>query len=169
MKNNMLLLVASVSVFMFCNSVSAADTPKTTGTSASAKVTATTTSATTSANTAKTSLDSAAIKKNMLERKPKITALKKAGIIGENKAGYLEVIKDAKISEADTKILDGENADRKLVYAAIAKKEGSTVDNVSSLRAKKIRTTAKEGEMIQGEDGKWIKAPAQKAESKSSK
>ena len=39
--------------------------------------------------------DSATIKKNMAERKPKIETLKKAGSIGENKAGYLEAMKDA--------------------------------------------------------------------------
>ena len=103
--------------------------------------------------------DAATIKKNMVERKPKIDALKKAGSIGENKAGYLEAMKDAKLDDADKKLLEDENKDRKAVYAAIAKKEGSTVDHVGELRAKQIRSKAAEGEFIQGEDGKWIKAP----------
>ena len=108
--------------------------------------------------------DAATIKKNMVERKPKIDALKKAGTIGENKTGYLEVMKDkdgkdVKIEDADKKIVDAENTDRKAVYAAIAKKEGSTVDKVGELRAKQIRSKANEGDCIQGEDGKWVKAP----------
>ena len=108
--------------------------------------------------------DAATIKKNMVERKPKIDALKKAGTIGENKTGYLEVMKDkdgkdVKIEDADKKIVDDENTDRKAVYAAIAKKEGSTVDKVGELRAKQIRSKANEGDYIQGEDGKWVKAP----------
>ena len=108
--------------------------------------------------------DAATIKKNMAERKPKIETLKKAGTVGENKTGYLEVMKDkdgkdVKIEDADKKIVDAENTDRKAVYAAIAKKEGSTVDKVGELRAKQIRSKAAEGEYIQGEDGKWVKAP----------
>ena len=108
--------------------------------------------------------DAATIKKNMADRKPKIETLKKAGSVGENKAGYLEVMKDkdgkdVKIEDADKKVVEDENKDRKAVYAAIAKKEGSTVDKVGELRAKQIRSKANEGEFIQGEDGKWIKAP----------
>ena len=109
--------------------------------------------------------DSAAtIKKNMADRKPKIEVLKKAGSVGENKTGYLEVMKDkddkeVKLSDDDTKLIEAENKDRKAVYAAIAKKEGSTVDKVGELRAKQIRSKAAEGEFIQGEDGKWVKAP----------
>ena len=103
--------------------------------------------------------DAATIKKNMAERKPKIETLKKAGSIGENKAGYLEAMKDVKLEDADKKLLEDENKDRKVVYAAIAKKEGSTVDKVGELRAKQIRSKAAEGEYIQGEDGKWVKAP----------
>ena len=116
--------------------------------------------------------DSAAtIKKNMAERKPKIETLKKAGSIGENKAGYLEAMKDAKLEDADKKLLEDENKDRKAVYAAIAKKEGSTVDHVGELRAKQIRSKANEGEFVQGEDGKWVKAPkpAEKKDEKKDK
>ena len=103
--------------------------------------------------------DAATIKKNMAERKPKIEVLKKAGTIGENNTGYLEAMKDAKLEDADKKLVEAENRDRRTVYSAIAKKEGSTVDKVGELRAKQIRTKANEGEFIQGEDGKWIKAP----------
>ena len=103
--------------------------------------------------------DAATIKKNMAERKPKIETLKKAGTVGENKDGYLEAMKDAKLEDADKKLLEDENKDRKVVYAAIAKKEGSTVDKVGELRAKQIRSKANEGDFIQGEDGKWVKAP----------
>lgn len=109
--------------------------------------------------------DAATIKKHMVERKPKIDAMKKAGTVGEANTGYLEAMKkdkdgkDVKLAEDDTKLIDAENADRKAVYAVIAKKEGSTVEKVGELRAKQIRAKAPEGEFIQGEDGKWIKAP----------
>ena len=121
--------------------------------------------------------DAATIKKNMAERKPKIETLKKAGSVGENKDGYLEAMKkdkddkEVKLSDDDKKLIEAENADRKVVYAAIAKKEGSTVDKVGELRAKQIRSKAAEGEFIQGEDGKWVKAPkpAEKKDEKKDK
>ena len=113
--------------------------------------------------------DAATIKKNMAERKPKIEVLKKAGSIGENKTGYLEAMKDAKLEDADKKLVDDENKDRRTVYNAIAKKEGSTVDKVGELRAKQIRSKAAEGEYIQDEEGKWIKAPKPAAEKKDEK
>jgi hypothetical protein len=109
--------------------------------------------------------DAATIKKHMAERKPKIEVLKKAGSVGENKDGYLEAMakdkdgKEVKLESADKKLIEDENADRKVIYTAIAKKEGSTVEKVGELRAKQIRSKAPEGEFIQGEDGKWIKAP----------
>ena len=108
--------------------------------------------------------DAATIKKNMADRKPKIETLKKAGTVGENKTGYLEVMKDkdgkdVKIEDADKKIVDAENKDRTTIYTAIAKKESTTVDKVAELRAKQIRSKANEGDYIQDEDGKWVKAP----------
>ena len=113
--------------------------------------------------------DAATIKKNMADRKPKIETLKKAGSIGENNTGYLEAMKDVKLEDADKKLIDEENKDRKAVYNAIAKKEGSTVDKVGELRAKQIRSKAAEGEYIQDEEGKWIKAPKPSAEKKDEK
>ncbi len=119
--------------------------------------------------------DAATIKKNMAERKPKIEALKKAGSVGENKAGYLEAMtketagKEVKLSDDEKKLVEDENKDRKAVYNAIAKQEGSTVDKVGELRAKQIRSKTPEGEFIQNEDGKWIKAPKPAATEKKEK
>ena len=115
--------------------------------------------------------DAATIKKNMADRKPKIEALKKAGTIGENKAGKLEVMKDkdgkaVTIDDADKKIVDAENKDRTTIYTAIAKKEGTTIEKVAELRAKQIRSKAAEGDYIQNEDGKWVKAPKPSAAEK---
>ena len=92
-------------------------------------------------------------------------ALSAAGSVGENKAGYLEAMtketagKEVKLSDDEKKLVEAENKDRKAVYNAIAKQEGSTVDKVGELRAKQIRSKANEGDYIQGEDGKWVKAP----------
>ena len=88
----------------------------------------------------------------MKERLPKIVDLKAKGLIGENNKGYLECLKGKKDGKA---IVDAENADRKKVYAHIAKKQGTTIEVVGKLRAKKIAEKAKAGQWIQGADGKW--------------
>ena len=115
--------------------------------------------------------DAATIKKNMADRKPKIETLKKAGSIGENKSGYLEAMKDAKLEDADKKLIEDENKDRKIVYTAVAKQEKTTVEKVGERRALKIRSNANEGDFIQDEDGKWVKAPkpAEKKDEKKDK
>ena len=121
--------------------------------------------------------DAATIKKNMADRKPKIEVLKKAGSIGENKSGYLEAMKDAKLEDADRKLLEDENADRKAVYTDIAKQQSAatgkkvTVEIVAETRARQIRSRAKEGEYVQTEDGKWVKTakPAEKKDEKKDK
>ena len=64
--------------------------------------------------------DAATIKKNMADRKPKIEELKKAGTIGENKSGYLEAMKDAKLEDADKKIVEDEN--KGMFLAALLKR-----------------------------------------------
>ena len=79
--------------------------------------------------------------------------------MGENLAGYLEAMKDAKLSEDDSKLIEAENADRKTVYTAVAKQEKTTVEKVGEIRAKQIRSKANEGDFIQEDDGKWVKAP----------
>ena len=115
--------------------------------------------------------DAATIKKNMADRKPKIETLKKAGSIGENKSGYLEAMKDAKLEDADKKLIEDENKDRKIVYSAVAKQEKTTVEKVGEVRAKQIRSKANEGDFIQDEEGKWVKAPkpAEKKDEKKDK
>ena len=115
--------------------------------------------------------DAATIKKNMADRKPKIETLKKAGSIGENKSGYLEAMKDAKLEDADKKLIEDENKDRKIVYSAVAKQEKTTVEKVGEVRAKQIRSKANEGDFIQDEEGNWVKAPkpAEKKDEKKDK
>ena len=115
--------------------------------------------------------DAATIKKNMADRKPKIETLKKVGSIGENKSGYLEAMKDAKLEDADKKLIEDENKDRKIVYTAVAKQEKTTVEKVGERRALKIRSNANEGDFIQDEEGKWVKAPkpAEKKDEKKDK
>ena len=95
-----------------------------------------------------------AIKQRMIERLPVIKTLKDQGIIGENNNGYLEFVGKKK-EKAD--VIDAENMDRKLVYEAIAKQQGTTVEVVGKHRAVQIAAKAQPGEWLQDAAGKWFK------------
>ena len=67
------------------------------------------------------------IKLRMKQRLPRIIELKEAGIIGENNQGYLAFVGSR---QTDPELVDAENKDRKRVYEAIAKQQGTTADLV---------------------------------------
>ena len=94
------------------------------------------------------------IKQRMEQRLPQIDSLKTQGVIGENNAGYLAVLKDNASAKA---LADAENKDRAAVYQAIAKKTGTSADLVGKRRAAQIAEIAGPGQMIQDAAGKWLK------------
>lgn len=98
--------------------------------------------------------DTETIKQNMIRRLPRINELKKQGQIGENRNGFLAVVRE-KLGAADQNLLEAENADRKAVYAAIARQQGTSSELVGQLRAKKIYEQANSGEFLMKEDGSW--------------
>jgi len=97
---------------------------------------------------------SKAIKQRMIERLPVIKSLKDQGIVGENNKGYLEFVGQKK-EKAD--VIKAENKDRKLVYGAIAKQQGTTAEVVGKHRAIQIASKAQPGEWLQDATGKWHK------------
>jgi uncharacterized protein YdbL (DUF1318 family) len=97
---------------------------------------------------------SKSIKKRMIERLPTIRALKDKGLVGENNKGYLEFV-SSKQENAD--VVEAENKDRKKVYEAIAKQQGTTVELVGKHRAIQLAKKAKPGEWLQDANGKWYK------------
>jgi hypothetical protein len=92
------------------------------------------------------------VKARMLERAPTIEALVANKTVGENADGYLEFVGAAREQEA---LVAAENADRKLVYAAIAGKTNSTVELVARRRAQQIAEKAKPGTMLRDAAGAW--------------
>jgi|ETNmetMinimDraft_26_1059896.scaffolds.fasta_scaffold98785_2 uncharacterized protein YdbL (DUF1318 family) len=92
------------------------------------------------------------IKDRMKARKPAIEKLKASKHVGENNLGLLTAFTDDKEHK---KLADAENADRKKVYAAIAKKTGSDAALVGKRRAKQLRGLAAKDHKIQDEKGNW--------------
>jgi uncharacterized protein len=93
------------------------------------------------------------IKTRMKNRLPVIVELKAKGIVGENNRGYLEFV-GGKKEKAD--VVAAENEDRKQVYTAIAKQQGTTAELVGKRRALQIAQKAGPGEFVQDAAGKWI-------------
>ncbi len=94
------------------------------------------------------------IKTRMKKRLPVVKELKAKGIMGENNQGYLQFI-GAKKEKAD--VIAAENKDRKTVYAAIAKQQGTTAELVGKRRALQIAKKAAPGEWVQDAGGNWNK------------
>ena len=92
------------------------------------------------------------IKERMKERLPQITAMKAAGIVGENSQGFLEFVGDTREKED---VIEAENSDRRKVYEAIAQNQGSTPENVGQRRAMQIAEKAGPGEWLQNSAGEW--------------
>ena len=94
------------------------------------------------------------IKTRMRSRLPVIVALKARGIVGENNQGYLSIIKKPTDKQA---VISAENQDRRKIYTAIAKKQGTTPELVGQRRALQISQKAGPGTMVQDAGGKWRK------------
>ncbi len=90
------------------------------------------------------------IRDRMEQRISQIDALKTQGVLGENNRGLLEVR-----SGDDQGVAAAENADRNAVYAALAKKTGTSADAVGKARARKIATASAKGVWVQAENGQW--------------
>lgn len=96
------------------------------------------------------------IKSRMKSRLPAINQLKAQGVVGEDNRGYLQFVGGQKI-KAD--VVNAENADRKKVYAAIAKQQGANMEVVGQRRAAKIAQIAPKGHWVQTATGKWNRKP----------
>ena len=92
------------------------------------------------------------IKARIKKRLPAIKELKAKGIVGENNKGFLEFV-GGKKAKAD--VVAAENKDRKTVYAAIAKQQGTTPELVGKRRALQISQKAHKGEWVQDKSGQW--------------
>ena len=92
------------------------------------------------------------IKARMKARLPALIDLKAAGIIGETHQGFLAYVGSEKKEEA---LVEAENQDRRRVYEAIARQQGTTPELVGQRRALQIAEMAKPGEWLQDAGGKW--------------
>lgn len=89
-------------------------------------------------------------------RYDQLTALKSEGRVGENNRGYVQTLLED--SEVDS-LVEAENLDRKVIYQTIAEQNGLTdaLETIENVFAQVQRDKANAGDMIQLEDGSWVK------------
>jgi len=81
------------------------------------------------------------------DRLNQLTQLQKAGIVGENKDGLLEILKE--IDESGKSLVEDENTDRMIIYRALAKKNSVSVEEIQKLYAKNNQEKAPTGTPIE--------------------
>jgi uncharacterized protein YdbL (DUF1318 family) len=101
--------------------------------------------------------DLAAVKARMNQRLAAVDALKDRHAVGENNRGYLEARSALKADEERT--VSDENADRRVVYQAIAAQSGASPEVVGRQRAQQLAQISKSGVWLQGGDGVWYQKP----------
>jgi len=70
-------------------------------------------------------------------------------VIGENKSGLVEIRTPEKANFAVQALVKSENNDRMIIYQALAKKNGTSVEQVQNLYAKRLQSDAPEGTPIE--------------------
>ncbi len=91
----------------------------------------------------------------MRERQPAVDEMKLAGAVGETNRGFLEARED--LDDAREALLRAENADRREVYAMIARRTNSSAEEVGQQRAIRIAQQAREGVWLQDARGQWYR------------
>ena len=99
--------------------------------------------------------ESAELKERFLQRKPLLEIMKGQEWIGENNLGFLVFRSTAGQSEENMQVVQAENEDRKTVYAEIAVKLNTLVEEVGKRRAAQIAALASVGHWLQDADGNW--------------
>lgn len=99
--------------------------------------------------------DMNAVRQRMEQRLPSLDALKDRGLVGENNRGYLEA--RGAVGADDSSAIAAENADRGVVYGAIARQTGSNAEQVGRARAQKLAEMSKAGVWVQRPSGEWYR------------
>lgn len=91
---------------------------------------------------------------NRRDRRSALVAWEGKGVIGENKSGLVEVRLQSKATPDVEDLVRAENRDRMVIYKSVAEKNGSSVQEVQRLYAKRLQADAPAGTPIQVPDDK---------------
>jgi len=99
------------------------------------------------------------LKERFKQRDPAISQLKSDGKIGETWEGFVDVVsKDKPLSEAEKKLMDEENSDRRKLYESIASKSDirETATEVGINNGMRNFASAKADEYLKVRTGPWV-------------
>ena len=85
------------------------------------------------------------------DRKPALDALLTRGVAGENRSGLVEIRDPGAVTPADQELVNAENSDRMAIYAGLAQKNGTSVEEVKKIYAKKLQANAAAGTPVEVE------------------
>jgi uncharacterized protein YdbL (DUF1318 family) len=89
------------------------------------------------------------------DRRDELSALESQGILGESRLA-LVVARQPGDARAE-RLASEENADRMVIFNAIAKKRQSQVEDVQKVYAERLRERLPQGTPIENADGSWTK------------
>ena len=100
--------------------------------------------------------NSSDVRERRRSRRDQLKAGKCAQLIGGNNKGLLEArTADGSLSDSVKKVVDAENADRRLVFQAIAGKQNIPVESVAQRMGARMAERSAEGTWVQDGAGKW--------------
>ncbi len=83
------------------------------------------------------------------DRRSALVSWEEEGTVGENKSGLVEIRKPENTSHTLEPLVKAENDDRMIIYQAVANKNGTSVDDVQKLYAKRLQSDAPAGTPIE--------------------
>ena len=89
------------------------------------------------------------------DRRDQILSYEANGVIGENKSGLVVIRNPGAADSSSQGLVNAENSDRMMIYQSVAKKNGSSVEEVEELYAKRLQADASAGTPIETADG-WV-------------
>jgi uncharacterized protein len=99
--------------------------------------------------------ESTELKERFLQRKPLLEQMKSQELIGEDNLGFVSFRSSAGQSAENMQVVKAENEDRKTIYAEIAVKLSTSVEEVGKRRAAQIAALAAVGQWLQDATGNW--------------
>lgn len=89
------------------------------------------------------------------DRRAELASWQEKGIAGENNIGLVEIRQRGTETAAVEELAAAENKDRMIIYQAVAEKNGTGVEDVQSLYARRLQSDAPPGTPVEMSDGSW--------------
>jgi uncharacterized protein YdbL (DUF1318 family) len=83
------------------------------------------------------------------DRLAQLISFEQNGVIGEDKSGYVQIRSRATPDTAANDLVRKENEDRKIIYDALALRNGVSVDDIQRLYAKRLQANVASGTPIE--------------------